>query len=73
MLTCPQCGSEKVRRGGTAIWTVYVVLIAAAIPAVLILKLNAAIVAGIMLAGVAIAHLVLNQRVCVDCGHQWKG
>jgi hypothetical protein len=73
MLTCPDCGSERVRRGGTTIWTVYVLLIAAAIPAVLILKLNAAIVAGIMVAAVAIAHLVLNQRVCVDCGHQWKG
>jgi hypothetical protein len=73
MLTCPNCGSERVRRGGTTIWMIYVVLIAAAIPAVLVLKLNAAIVAGIMVAGVVIAHLVLNQRVCVDCGHQWKG
>ena len=73
MVTCPRCGSEKVRRGGTTIWIVYVVLIALAIPAVLILELNAAIVAGIMLAAIAIAHLVLNQRVCVDCGHQWKG
>ena len=73
MVTCPNCGSEKVRRGGTTIWLVYVVLIALAIPAVLIFKLNAAIVAGIMLAVIAIAHLVLNQRVCVDCGHQWKG
>lgn len=73
MLTCPQCGSEKVRRGGTTIWLIYVLLIAAAIPAVLILKLNAAIVGGIMIAVVVIAHLVLNQRVCVDCGHQWKG
>jgi O-antigen ligase len=73
MVTCPNCGSEKVRRGGSATWLVYVVLIALAIPAVLIFKLNAAIVAGIMIAVVAIAHLVLNQRVCVDCGHQWKG
>jgi hypothetical protein len=73
MLTCANCGSERVRRGGTTIWTIYVVLIAAAIPAVLVLKLNAAIVAGVMVAAVAVAHLVLNQRVCVDCGHQWKG
>jgi hypothetical protein len=73
MVTCPNCGSERVRRGGSATWLVYVVLIALAIPAVLIFKLNAAIVAGIMIAVVAIAHLVLNQRVCVDCGHQWKG
>jgi ribosomal protein L37AE/L43A len=73
MLTCPDCGSEKVRRGGSTIWMIYVVLVAVAIPAVLILKLNAAIVAGIMIAAIAAAHLVLNQRVCVDCGHQWKG
>ena len=73
MLTCPNCGSERVRRGGTTIWTIYVVLIAAALLAVLVLKLNAAIVAGIMIAVAVIAHLVLNQRVCVDCGHQWKG
>ena len=62
-----------MRRGGTTIWLVYVVLIALAIPAVLTFKLNAAIVAAIMIAVVAIAHLALNQRVCVDCGHQWKG
>lgn len=70
---CPNCGSEKVKRGGTAIWTVYVVLVALALPAVLIFKLNAALVAGVMLAAVVIAHLTLNQRVCVDCGSQWKG
>jgi hypothetical protein len=72
-MNCPNCSSDRVRRGGTTIWTVYVVLIAASIPAVLILRLNAAIVAGIMIATVVIVHLVLNQRVCVDCGHQWKG
>lgn len=72
VLHCPNCGSEKTRRGGTAIWMIYVVLIALAIPAVLIFKLNAAIVAGVMLAAIVIAHLTLNQRVCVDCGHQWR-
>jgi len=71
--TCPNCGSDRVRRGGTATWTVYVVLIALAIPAVLVLKLNAAIVGAIMIAVIVIAHLLLNQRVCTDCGHQWKG
>ncbi len=44
-----------------------------AIPAVLVFELNAAIVAGIMIAVVVLAHLVFNLRVCVDCGHQWKG
>ena len=51
---------------------VYLVLIALALPAVLVFKLNAAIVAGIMIAVVVIAHLVLNERVCLDCGHQWR-
>lgn len=73
MPTCPNCGSERVRRGGTTTWLIYVVLIALALPAVLIFKLNAAIVGGIMIAVVVIAHLVLGHRVCVDCGHQWKG
>jgi hypothetical protein len=73
MTECPNCGSENVRRGGTATWMVYLALIALAIPAVLVLKLNAAIVGAIMLAVVVIAHLVLNQRVCTACGHQWKG
>jgi predicted lysophospholipase L1 biosynthesis ABC-type transport system permease subunit len=70
---CPNCDSHKIRRGGMAIWLVYVALIALAIPAVLVFELNAAIVAGIMIAVVVIAHLVFNLRVCVDCGHQWKG
>jgi hypothetical protein len=70
---CPNCNSDRIRRGGTTIWVVYIVLIALAIPAVLLLKLNAAIVAGVMLAVVVIAHLVLNPRVCLDCGTQWKG
>ena len=55
-----------------AIWLTYVALIALAIPAVLALRLNAAIVAGVMIAVVVLAHLVFNQRVCADCGHQWK-
>lgn len=69
---CPNCQSERTRRGGTVIWLVYLALIAVGIPAVLILKLNAAIVAGVMIAVVVIAHLVLQRRVCLDCGHQWR-
>jgi hypothetical protein len=72
-MNCPNCNSDRIRRGGTTIWLVYLILIALAIPAVLVFKLNAAIVGAIMLAVVVIAHLVLNLRVCVDCGHQWKG
>jgi hypothetical protein len=73
MKACPNCGSERTRRGGHAIWIVYLVLIALAIPAVLVFKVNAAIAAGIMLAVIVIAHLVIGQRVCLDCGHQWQG
>jgi ribosomal protein L37AE/L43A len=73
MKSCPNCQSERTRRGGTAIWMVYLVLIALALPAVLVFKLNAAIVAGVMIAAVVAAHLVIGQRVCVDCGSQWKG
>ncbi|HEV7243196.1 MAG TPA: hypothetical protein VGQ36_28475 [Thermoanaerobaculia bacterium] len=72
-MQCPNCNSDKNRRGGNAIWLVYLALIAVAIPAVLILELNAAIVAGVMIAIIAIVHLVLNQRVCLDCGYQWRG
>jgi hypothetical protein len=55
------------------IWLIYVALIGIAIPATLIFQLNAAIVALIMIAIIVLAHLVFNQRVCLDCGHQWKG
>jgi predicted lysophospholipase L1 biosynthesis ABC-type transport system permease subunit len=69
---CPNCSSDRIRRGGMAIWLTYIALIIFAIVAVLIFKLNAAIVAGIMIAVVVIAHLVFNQRVCLDCGTQWS-
>jgi hypothetical protein len=73
MTACPNCQSEKIRRGGMAIWLIYVTLIVFAIPAVLIFELNAAIVAGVMIAVIVIAHIVFNLRVCLDCGTQWKG
>lgn len=69
---CPNCGSERTRRGGNGIWAVYLVLIALAIPAVLILQLHAGLVAGILLAAVLTAHLALDTKVCLDCGNQWK-
>ncbi len=72
-MNCPNCDSERTRRGGTAVWLVYLALLAVGIPAVLVLRLNAAIVAGVMVAGVVLAHLILNQRVCLDCGQQWEG
>ncbi len=71
-MTCPNCNSDRTRRGGNKTWIVYLALIALALPAVLVFKLNAALVAGVMIAVIVVAHLVLNERVCVDCGHQWR-
>lgn len=68
---CPDCGSARTRRGGTRIWAVYVALVALAVPAVLIFHLHAGIVAAIMLVAIVLAHLVLGQRVCLECGSQW--
>ncbi len=56
-----------------AIWLTYVALIVFAVVAVLVFHLNAAIVAGVMIAVVVLAHLIFNLRVCLDCGTQWKG
>lgn len=72
LMSCPNCASDRVRRGGSIIWAVYVALIGAAIVAVLVFHLNAAIVGGIVVGAVVLAHLLVNQRVCVDCGHQWR-
>lgn len=72
-MNCPNCQSDRIRRGGNSIWLVYLALVAVGVPAVLIVKLNAALVAGVMIAAVVLAHLLLNQRVCLDCGHQWRG
>lgn len=71
-MNCPNCGSDRTRRGGTAVWLIYLALVAVGIPAVLVLQLNAAIVGGVMIAVVVLAHLMLNQRVCLDCGQQWR-
>lgn len=71
-MTCPNCGSEKTRRGGALLWTVYLALIALGVPAVVVFHLNAAIVGAIMVAGVVLANLILNQRICTNCGHQWR-
>ena len=69
---CPNCSSDRIKRGGPLLWMIYVGLIVLAIPAVLVLKLNAAIVGGIMIAVVVLANLVLRQKVCLDCGHHWR-
>jgi hypothetical protein len=51
---------------------VYLALIAIAVPAVLVFHLSAGLVAAIMLAAIVIAHLTINQWVCLDCGRQWR-
>ena len=71
-MNCPNCDSPRTRRGGYAIWTVYMALIALSMPFVLYWRLNAAIFAAVMIAIVALTHLVVRQRVCLDCGEQWK-
>jgi hypothetical protein len=72
MTSCPNCDSPRIRRGGGAIWTVYLVLIALAMPMVLYWRMNAAIFAAVMIVVIVLSHIVFNQRVCLDCGEQWK-
>ncbi|HEX9161951.1 MAG TPA: hypothetical protein VF980_09630 [Thermoanaerobaculia bacterium] len=71
-MNCPDCGSEHTRRGGNIIWGIYAALIAAALVAVLKLGLNAALVAGVIICAIVIAHLGIGGRVCLDCGHQFR-
>ena len=72
MSVCPSCGSEHTHRGGMRVWGIYLVIIALGVPAVVIFHLHAGIVAAIMVVAVVLANLLLAQRVCLDCGHQWK-
>lgn len=72
MVQCPECQSEKIRRGGMTTWLLYMLLIALALVAVLVFEYNAAIVAGVMIAVILLANLLLDQRVCLGCGHQWR-
>jgi len=68
---CPNCSSAHTRRGGTLIWGVYVLALMIALPAVLLFHLHAGIVAGVLLTVIVAAHLILDTRVCLDCGHQF--
>jgi hypothetical protein len=72
-MTCPNCGSDHIRRGGMRTWTVYVVLIALAIPGVLLFHLHGGLAGAVIIAAIVLAHLLLNERVCLDCGTQWRG
>ena len=71
-MQCPNCGADEVKRGGNTVWMVYLLLIAAALVAVLEFHLNAALVGAIIIAIIVAVHLVVDQRVCLDCGHQWR-
>lgn len=71
-MKCPNCGSERIRRGGFRIWTIYIALIAAAVVAVLIAHLNAGLVGGVVVATIVLAHLLFDERVCLECGTQWR-
>ena len=70
---CPNCDSARTRRGGTLIWGVYLVALMLSVPAVLLLHLHAGIVAGVLIAVIVAAHLILDTRVCLDCGQQFGG
>ena len=54
------------------VWAVYLVLIALALPLVLVWHLNAAVIAGIMVAAIVGVHLLVDQRICLDCGERWR-
>ena len=54
------------------LWSIYLALLALALPAVLYFRLNAAIVAGIMIAAIILANLIINQRVCENCGFTFR-
>jgi hypothetical protein len=71
-MTCPNCSSDRIRRGGRLTWAIYMALIAAAVVAVVLFHLHAGIVGGIAVAVVVLTHLVLGERVCLDCGTQWR-
>ena len=71
-MQCPNCDSPRTRRGGRLIWTVYLVLFALAVPIVLVAAFDAAIFAVVMLVVIGLAHLLLGERVCLDCGEQWR-
>ena len=72
MSICPNCGADETKRGGNAVWAFYLLVVAASMIAVLRFHLDGAIVGGIAIAAIVLAHLVIDQRVCLQCGHQWR-
>jgi hypothetical protein len=55
------------------IWAIYILGLLIAVPAVLLLHVNAGIAAAALLAVIVLAHIIIGTRVCLDCGTQWQG
>jgi hypothetical protein len=72
MTPCPQCGSARTRRGGKTVWIAYLVIIAVTVPATLVWRLNAAVMAGVLILAALAVNLLIGERFCPECGHQWR-
>ena len=68
---CPRCGSDHIRRGGNRTWLIFVALIALAVAAVVVVHLEAGLVAAALVLLIVVTHLVLREWTCQDCGAQW--
>jgi Flp pilus assembly protein TadB len=68
---CPRCDSDHIRRGGNRTWLIFIALIAMAVAAVVVVHLQALLVAAALVVLIVITHLVLGEWTCQDCGAQW--
>jgi hypothetical protein len=68
---CPRCGSDHIRRGGNRTWSIFIALIVLAVVAVIVVHLQAGLVAAALLLLIAVTHLVLREWTCQDCAAQW--
>ena len=68
---CPRCESDHVRRGGNRTWLIFIALIALAVAAVVVVHLQAGLVAAGFVLLIFLTHLVLGEWTCQDCGAQW--
>jgi Flp pilus assembly protein TadB len=68
---CPRCGSDHLRRGGNRTWLLFIALIALAVVAVVVVHLQAGLVAAALVVLIFLTHVVLREWTCQDCGAQW--